>query len=340
MLMAQPNRASASVVAAGVVAIIGGASAALCVVGILVAFGFPGATAPGAIPPSLRPLLNVIWIFFLACDVFVMVVGVQLIRLRNWARIALLITAGCMLFFGVIGIGVIFFTIFLAPADAAVSRSMLAAVLAFVYGIPTAVSLWWLILLSRRSVAAQFQLATALSSNASPASLLTSSPSRFNNPRCPLAVRIVGWYLASFILFLPLVPFLPIHIPAYYFGHLFRGPSATLILFFNFAILSLPGIGLLLLKPWSFPLTIASQMLLCANGVCAAFSPSFDSVMREVFAEMNLPAIPPDVEPMFHYMRYFNLLGLIVPLAIMVTLYLSRQSFFTASRNQGAKASA
>lgn len=340
MLMAQPNKASASVVAAGVVAVIGGASAALCVVGILVVLRFAAAALPEAIPPSLRPLLDILWIFFLACDLFVMVVGVQLIRLRNWARIAMLIIAGCMLLFGVTGVGVILFTVFLAPADPAVSKPVLAAVLAFVYGIPTAVSTWWLILLSRRSVVAQFQIATALSSDAAPASPLTSSPSLFNNPQCPLAVRIVGWYLASFILFLPLVPFLPIHIPAYYFGHLFRGPSATLVVFLNFAILSIPGIGLLLLKPWSFPLTIASQTLVCANGVFAAFSPSFDSVMREVFAQMDLPAVPIDAEQMFHYMRYFNLLGLIVPLAIMATLYFSRQSFYTATRCEGARSSA
>jgi hypothetical protein len=339
MLMARRNKASAAVVAAGVVVIVGGAFLALSVIGVLVAFRFAAAAIPDAVPSSLRPLLNIIWIFFLACDVFVMVVGVQLIRLRNWARIAMLIIAGCMLFFAVTGVGVIFFTVFLAPADPAVSTPVLAGVLALIYGIPAAVSIWWLILLSRRSVAAHFQTA-ALSSHAAAAFPFTSSPSLFNNPQCPLAVRIVGWYLASFLLFLPLVPFLPIHIPAYYFGHLFRGPFATLIVFLNFAILSIPGIGLLLLKPWSFPLTIASQTLLCANGVFAAFSPSFDSVMREVFAEMDLPALPLGVDQMFHYMRYFNLLGLIVPLAIMITLYLSRQSFYTATRNEGARLSA
>jgi len=337
MNMTSPVRASASVVAAGVVAIIGGAFGALSVVGVLVALRFAAATGPGAIPSSLHPLLYVIWSFFLACDFFVIVLGVQLIRLRNWARIATLIIAGCMLFFGVIGIGVIFFTIFLTPVDPAVSKPVLATVLAFIYGIPIAVSLWWLIVLTRRSVAAQFQIAAAPPSDASPASLPAPSPSLFNNPRCPLAVRIVGWYLASFILFLPIVPFLPIHIPAYCFGHLFRGPSATLILFLNFALLSVPGIGLLLLKRWSLPFAIACQAILCANGVFAAFSPSFESVMRDMFSEMNLPAVPLGVEQMFHYMRYFNLLGLIVPLAIIITLYFSRRSFyFAASRDLAA----
>jgi len=121
MGMTQSGKASPSVVAAGVVAMIGGALAAVCVVAVLLALRF-APTGPGAIPASLRPLLYFIWIFFLVCDVFVIVVGIQLIRLRRWARIALLVIAGCMLFFGVIGIGVIFFTIFLAPADPAVPK--------------------------------------------------------------------------------------------------------------------------------------------------------------------------------------------------------------------------
>jgi len=332
-------KASPSVVAAGVLAIIGGILAAACVVAILLALRFASATGPGAIPASLRPFLYFVWIFFLGCDIFVIVVGIQLIRLRRWARIALVVIAGCMLFFGVIGIGVIFFTIFLAPADPAVPRPVLAAVLAFVYGIPIGVSLWWLILFTRRSVAVQFE-AAAPSSDASRASLPASSPSVFNNPQCPLAVRIVAWYLASFVLFLPIIPFLPIHIPAYYFGHLFRGPSGTLIVFLNFAVLSVAGLGLLLLKRWSFPLAIATQALLCANGLVAAFSPSFDSVMHELFSELNLPAVPVGVEQMMHSLRYWNLLGLLLPLAIIITLFLSRHSFYRAAPGEDDKPAA
>jgi hypothetical protein len=337
MGMTQPARASASVVVAGVAAIIGGALGILWVVAVLAALRFASATGPGAIPPSLRPLLHGIWILFLASDVFVIVVGIELIRLRRWARIALLVIAGCMLFFGAAGIGVIFFTLFLAPADPAVSKLVLATVLAFVYGIPIGVSLWWLILFTRRSVAAQFEAATAPSTDASLASRPASSPSLFNNPQCPLAVRIVAWYLASFVLFLPVVPFLPIHVPAYYFGHLFRGPSATLIFFFNLAALSVAGIGLLLLKRWSFPLTMATQAIQCANGLIAAFSPSFDSVMHELFSEWNLPDFPIGIEQMLHSLRYLNLLGLLVPLAIIIILFLSRHSFYKAVLREDAK---
>lgn len=321
----QTPRASASVLAAGIVAILCGACGAFL---ILMSFFFintSSVVSARPISPSLRPILYGTWIFFLLCALFVLFTGIQVIRLRNWARVALLIIAGCMLFFGVIGIGIIFFTIFVSPIDPSVSKSVLASVLAFIYGIPVVIATWWLILFTRPSVAAQFQ-ATAISPASPP-----RSPSFLNNPQCPLPVRIVAWYLASFVLALPFLPFLPFHVPAYYFGHLFRGPSSTLILFLNFAILSVTGIGLLLLKRWSYPLTIATQLLFCANGLLAALSPSFDSMMRSVMADMNIPDLPYFTESMLRNLRYFNLLGLIIPVAIIVTLLLSHRSFYTAA---------
>lgn len=334
--MPSATRPSASVVAVGIVAVIGAAFAAIGTAFLLVTFQFAGSSASrAAIPPEVRPFLSLVWLFFLTCEAFVIVAGVQVIRLRNWARIAILVVAGCMLFFGIFGIGVIFFTIYLAPVDPAVSRAQLATALAFVYGIPLAVALWWVIVLTRRSVTEQFQVATR-ASLAFPAETGSATAGAFfNNPRCPLAIRIVGWYLASFVLFLPIVPFLPVRIPAYVLGHVFRGPSAVFVLFTNFVLISIPGIGLLLLKRWSFPLTIATQLLLCANGLFAVFSPSFESLMRETFSGMHLPDNPIGVETMFHYMRYFNLFGLLLPLAIVITLLLYRRAFFATA--DGAK---
>jgi len=319
----QPPRASPSVLAAGIVAILSGACGSFLILLSIVFLNTASLSSARPIPPALRPVLYGTWIFFLLGALFVLLVGIQIIRLRNWARIALIVIAGCMLFFGVIGIGIIIFTIFVSPTDAAVSKSVLATVLAFIYGIPVVIALWWLILFTRPSVTAQFQ-AVSTTPGARSASFL-------NNPQCPLAIRVVAWYLASFVLALPFLPFLPFHVPAFYFGHLFRGPAASFILFLNFAILSITGIGLLLLKRWSYPLTIASQLLFCINGLFAALSPSFESMNRSVMADMNLPDLPYFSETMLRNMRYFNLLGLIVPVAIVVTLFLSRRSFYSAA---------
>lgn len=324
--------ASPSVLAAGIVAIIGGAFAAFSIFAsfLFLTLSGIGLSVPSTVvlTPEMRPILYGTWIFFLLCSIFVVATGIGILRLRNWARIALLVIAGCMLFFGLIGIGVIFFTVFLAPADAGVSKAVLAAVLAFIYGIPILIALWWLILFTRPAITAQFQAAFAF---AGPPASGPSSRSFLNNPQCPLPVRIVGWYLASFLLVLPFLPFLPFRIPAFYFGHIFRGPAAPLTLFLNFAVLGASGLGLLLLKRWSLPLTIAIQLLFCVNGLYAALSPSFESMMRAAMQEMNLPDLPYLTQSMLTNMRYFNLLGLVIPVAIIVTLLLTRQSFQSAA---------
>jgi len=327
--MTSTPRASGSIIAAGIFAILGGVLGALFNLAALILFSF-SKFPPGAIYPDfMRPVLYVIWTFGLFCAVFLVVVGIQVIRLKNWARIALLIVAGCLLFFGVIGFAVIIVTIFGAtPTAPLVSKAVLASVLAVTYGIPVVIALWWLILLTRTSVVTQFH---------SPAALESQSPVistfRLSKPGCPLAVRIIGWYLASFVLFVPFLPFFPKRIPAFFFGHFFRGPAALIFLFLYFALLIIPGFGLLLLKRWSYPLTIASQLLVCANGLAATFSPTYTEMVRSVLAGMNLPELAPTAEQMVNYSRTFNLLSLTIPIAILITLLVVHRQFFAAADN-------
>ncbi|HEX9233123.1 MAG TPA: hypothetical protein VF863_01800 [Candidatus Acidoferrum sp.] len=327
--MTSTSRASSSIIAAGIFAILGGVLGALFNLAALILFSF-SKFPPGAIYPDfMRPVLYVIWTFGLFCAVFLVVVGIQVIRLKNWARIALLIVAGCLLFFGVIGFAVIIVTIFGAtPTAPLVSKAVLASVLAVTYGIPVVIALWWLILLTRTSVVTQFH---------SPAALESQSPVistfRLSKPGCPLAVRIIGWYLASFVLFVPFLPFFPKRIPAFFFGHFFRGPAALIFLFLYFALLIIPGFGLLLLKRWSYPLTIASQLLVCANGLAATFSPTYTEMVRSVLAGMNLPELAPTAEQMVNYSRTFNLLSLTIPIAILITLLVVHRQFFAAADN-------
>jgi hypothetical protein len=153
----------------------------------------------------------------------------------------------------------------------------------------------------------------------------------FNNPECPLAVRIVGWYLGSFVTVIPFIPFLPGSIPAIYFGKVFFGPAAIAVYALNFALISIPGIGLLLLKRWSYPLTIASQLLASANAVYSTLSPSYEANVRTIFDKMSIPNLPSDAAQMLHYSRYFSLIGLLIPIAIFVTLWVARRKFYEAA---------
>jgi hypothetical protein len=321
-------RASTSVVAAGVVAIIGGSFAAISILAsffIISRISLP--SYPTAINPAMRPILYATWTFFLLCAAFVIVAGAHVIRLRNWARIALLVVAGGALLFGTVGLGVIFVTIYFTPADPAVSKPLLASVLAFIYGLPILVAIWWLVLFTRRAVVGQFHAATVprLEGTRSSASLL-------NNPECPLAIRIVGWYLASFVLFLPVLPFVYSRIPALYFGHVLRGPAAMSVHFISFAILATPGIGLLLLKRWSWPLAVATQLLFSLNCLVIAFSSAFDSNLRAVYDGWGIPApLAPETAALLREMRWIFLISVVMPLAILVVLCIYRRAFYSAA---------
>jgi hypothetical protein len=334
--MESSPKASGSIVAAGVVAIILGALAAFSNLLALLLFSSARFSATAPFPAALRPVMNGFWIFFLLCGVFVVISGVQAIRLRNWARISLLIIAGCLFFFGVVGIVVIFVTLYLTPLpDPSISKALLASVLGMVYGIPILISVWWLILFTRHAVAAQFQNLPAPSATSAPASA-SNADSLFNNPLCPLPVRIVGWYLASFVFFFPLLPFMPARLPAYLFGHVFVGPTASGIYFLTFALLVVSGFGLLLLKRWSYRLNYVTQILTCANLVFSVFSPSYEQSIGEMLSAMNLPDLTLGADQRVHYTRYLATFGLLIPIAILIALFVCQRKFYAAADRASA----
>ena len=321
-------RASTWVVAAGVVAIIGGSFAAISILAsFFIISRINLSSYPTAINPAMRPVLYATWTFFLLCAVFVIAAGVHVIRLRNWARIALLVVACGALLFGTVGLGVILVTIYFTPADPAVSKPLLASVLAFIYGLPILVAVWWLVLFTRRAVVNQFHAATVARMEGK-----HTSTSLLNNPECPLAIRIVGWYLASFVLFLPVLPFVYSRIPALYFGHVLRGPAAISMHFISFAILATAGIGLLLLKRWSWPLAVASQLLFSFNCLVIAFSSAFESILRSVYDGLGIPApFAPETATLVREMRWIFLISLVMPLIILVVLCIYRRPFYAAA---------
>jgi len=320
-------RPSGGVIAAGTAAILCGAIGALCGVAILTLMSSSQLSPAGpALPPALRPVVTGVWAVSLVCALFVAVAGVQLIRLRNWARVSLLVVAGCMLFFGLIGIGVIIFSVFIAaPPDPLISRALLATVLAIFYGVPILVGAWWMFVLTRSSIVAQFQPQTTLD-----AADGNKRASWLNSPECPLAVRIIGWYLGSFILFLPIVPFFSNRVPFFFFGALLQGPAATALFAIYFAFIAIPALGLLSLKKWSYPLTIASQLFAIANSAVSMLSLTYVQRVHEMLEQLNLPDFTGAADQLLRYSRFFSLFLLLLPVAIIVTLLVCRQKFFAA----------
>ncbi|HEY1470237.1 MAG TPA: hypothetical protein VGF61_14435 [Candidatus Acidoferrum sp.] len=95
------SKPSVAVLVSGILAILGSAFAILGIAFTLIAlYLIPlPATAPPT-PPYVRSIASVSMLIFLAIAVFCIFTGIGVIRLKNWARISILIFSGLAVFFG------------------------------------------------------------------------------------------------------------------------------------------------------------------------------------------------------------------------------------------------
>jgi hypothetical protein len=284
-----------------------------------------------SLPPYARVLSALVWIAFLLGSLYLALSGAAAIRLRNWARISLLVISGMMLFFGSVGIVVVLFVLFSSQLPGiAGSKAPVVAALALIYGLPIAAALWWLIFFTRRSTVAQFQ--------ARASTLPPRREIRFSKQGCPVAVSVVAWLLLSSVLSLVIVPLLPFPVPVILFGHQFHGPPAMALFLPQVLLITVASIGLLRLKRWSFPLSVALQLFYLTNGLFALFSPSFTGELRLIQEQMQLPPLPTGMPDLAQYARYFGWVGLLVPLACLIALFYARDSFYAASHSSEGQA--
>ncbi|MHB8500379.1 MAG: hypothetical protein ACYDCG_10710 [Candidatus Acidiferrales bacterium] len=328
-VMGNSSKPSASVIAAGVIAILGSLFVLLGSGLSLVAFLL--VKLPATLPqqPSFVRIAGVgLMALGMACGIFGIAAGIGLFLLRNWGRISAMVWAGICFFFGLIGIPV---ALFMSVPTASNSPGMpgnftliFRLILLAIYGAPLVVGIWWLVLFNRKSVKEQF------ARTAAPVDL-----SLRQKPRPPVAITILAWFFITSAANIVILPFLPFRPPAMLFGHLFYGPAGTVILAVSCIFVAVVGIGLLKLKPWSFPLAIGLQLFWLASGIISLLNPNFDFRMNSMIGEMIGAMRLPDgvFAPLdfLHHMRLFMYIGLLIPVAIVAMLFYCRERFLEAA---------
>ncbi len=108
-------------------------------------------------PAYVKPIALVSMLLFLGVAVFGLITGIGLIRLKNWARISIIVFSGLTVFFG----GTVLAFLLAMPFPTGRGRvadrpELLKGIVMFVYGLPVLISIWWLVLFSRKSTKAQF----------------------------------------------------------------------------------------------------------------------------------------------------------------------------------------
>ncbi len=325
--------ASASVIFAAVVAIL----AALFTL-LVTSLGFVGillGTTRGVspeLPPLVKNMTLAVMAFMACLSVFGIAVGIGLILLRNWARISVLIWGGLCVFFGVFGVAVAFVMPLAPPPNAtnitAGSMQAVRLIILGTYGLPLIVGVWWLILFNRKFVKAQFAG--------------TSSSFAPQKPRPPLPIAILAWLNITAASHIFILPFLPFSIPVFLFGHVFRGTVGNTLYVLICSLLLVTGIGLLKLKPWSYPLAIGFQLFGIANTIVTVVDPNYLSRIAALLIEMNnamhLPPNPYYNPDSLQSMQWLMYVGLLFPIALLAILFYYRERFMEAASSAASKA--
>ncbi len=281
--------------------------------------------------------------FFLCVEAFGIFTGIELLRLKSWARITTIVFAVFIILQSLM-ISVIFLAVPL-PTEANVPPHFNLVMRAVTTGFGLfflGVGVWWLVLFTRPSVRAQFQSAP------SPAPIEFTEPAELMLPppapragRVPVVIIVVAVLLLAGTSSLLVVPFM--HFPAFLMGKVLYGGAAK-VFYVALGLIDLTlGIGLLRLKPWSLPATIAFYVFRLLNAI-PMFSPvARDAYFAAMFRSMPFPMSPGLSQFPPHAFDYFMDLGVVFSLlfyvALIVLLLYSRPAFEQAARERASASS-
>jgi len=304
-------------------------------------------------PPELRAFSSVIWFFFLAIAIGELIVAINVLRRKNWARITILIWGGLMAFFCAISCVAVFFVLTVMRQNMPEMKDpgfllFLKLFLFLFYAIPFGVGVWWLILFTRPRVAAAFKTSVALppssmplDSAGFPAQQPVLMPAAPQKPSCPVPLLIVAGLLLSSAVSTPLIFLLPTtpDMPFYFFGVVLPAPAGKVFLSVLALLYGVAGIGLIRLKPLALHFLLVFQVIFFLNGIASIASPNFMNGLHEVMEQMvaKNPALPPGF-PFFSdsFLRAMLMFGMVFSLAIIGVLFGYRSRFLKAAAEAAA----
>ncbi|HXZ28558.1 MAG TPA: hypothetical protein VEG08_11250 [Terriglobales bacterium] len=255
---------------------------------------------------ALRPLLLVEAAMFGVVAVLGIATGVDLLRLRRWARISVLIFAGFLCLMGFTAGFVILLMPFPAPPHppaefARVMAGVRVGLSAF-YFLLLALGAWWLWLFTRENVKAQFAGAKgAAPAGGSPAAAAVARVGVAQGR--PVSITIIAVLILLGAINFPVA--LLLRFPAYVFGWRVAGwGGVAFYLGFSLAHLAI-GAGLLKLRPWSRWAAIALYLFGMINAATMALPGRMDALMETVWSRFPAVMRPPGnfpMPPMWIYM--------------------------------------
>jgi len=258
--------------------------------------------------------------------------GTGLMRLREWARISMLVFSALLLFVCIPGLLMFLFMPFPPPGTTPspeMTKEMLAATrifMAVLYGILAALGGWWIYFFNKRSTKDQFLKVRIPGLEGMPGAEVISPYAR------PLSITLIAWWLliSGFIGVLGL----SVNPPVFFLGYFFKGTYASMLMLALALVQSLIGFGLLKLRPWGRTLAIYYFQFLIFNSLTMVLIPGtqarFEQAMSEMLSDMQgTLGTPPS--PM-HVPIWFGVIFAVPLLSLLLWIVVSRKDVFQSER--------
>lgn len=296
--------------AAAVVAFFG--SAVVLLMGLLMAWVTLASFAPTPIPKQLGIGIG---LMFAAFAVLGITTGVALLRMRQWARIAMLIFAGALALFSAFGVVIIAVTP-LPPTVAVGSEFAARAAVSVVYAVPLAIGVWWLILFTRRGIMAAF----------------VQPGDTGAAPKRPLMVTIIAYWIIVGGAGTILMSFMGL--PAFIAGFVVQGWGGAVVYLALGALNLYAGRGLLKLQEAARQLTMALFGLSIVQVIAVAASPATRQKITAAQRALAGDTPPPTTFDASQMTMYFMAVGAVIAAVSIWLLVRDRAAFQDQGQQQ------
>ncbi len=250
--------------------------------------------------PFPASFVVVLVLIMLAFAVWGVGTGINLLRLRPWARISMVIFSAFLLVVAVPGILMMLFVPLPATLDATnpeLTQKVMAAArvgMVMVYAILAVLGGWWIYFFNSRPVKEQFGSPDARASASQGVWGAPAAAAASILPKRPLSITIIAYVSLLGACVLPLIQLM--HVPMMFMGIFYTGWQASLIIMGFMSVQLMMAYGLLKLEPWGRSLAIYYFNFGIFNSIISVVLPGaqsrFDQAETLMQGTMGLPATP------------------------------------------------
>jgi hypothetical protein len=321
----------ASVTISAVVVFIGSGLTLLSGVLMILAFAVMPSDSTPAFTRDAGLIMSVFMLGFAAWGV---ATGVNLLHLREWARISMIVFSGLLLVMAVPGLLMMLVMPLPTPSVPAVPNGeaipplehLMTAVrigMGVFYALLALLGGWWLYFFNARPIREHFRGAAAPTSSTWASSVLAPAEVP-GSPKRPVSITIIAYLALVGACMFPILNIL--HLPLTFLGFFFTGGKASLIVIGYMSVQLLMAYGLLKLEKWGRSLAIYYFNFAIFNSIISVILPGAQTRYEEATAAMQTSlGLPPSP---FQFPIWFSLVFSLPMIAVQLWFVVTRKQAF------------